>query len=298
MPTNTKTKKSKKAEPEQETPLLSEPTIPDPLPPRTLKMIPLGRILIPNAAQRVADAKAMAKEMAEKNVGILHTPIVEPHDGDYLAVVGRTRMIAWSYNGNEQIEVWVYDWPLTPQQRTKVRNIERFQRSDDWQTVVGTLYELVTGPEALSEQQLVDEYAIPRAKLHKYMPLAKLPYPLVQAIVSGEVSQGRAQQLKGLSRKAQEQVAAYVEIGEKVTDEIISESKRGDTAQVAALLEAPVQPQDSREQPLEDFEITYIHDIANGIKALRRFLRPSVQPLCDILERELRLVEQQRKEQE
>jgi len=229
----------------------------------------------------------------------LHTPIIEPlPDGRYLLVVGRTRTIAWGINGNTEIEVWVYHRALTDQQRTKVRNIERFTRSDDWQTIVGTLYDLVTGPQALSEQQLVDEYAIPREKLRKYMPLAKLPRDLVQAIVSGEVSQGRAQQLKGLSRKAQEQVAEFVSLGEKVTDEIISDSKRGDMAPVAALLEAPIQPQDDQEQPLEDFEVTYIHDIANGIKALRRFLRPSVQPLCDILERELRLVEQQRKEQE
>ncbi len=292
---STKTKKNAKTE--QDTPLLEEQTLPTPLPPRILMTIPLKCILIHDAHQRASDAKAMAKEMATQNIGILHTPIVEPwstndeHERIFQVVVGRTRTIAWGLNGNEQIEVWAYVWPLTPTQRTKVRNIERFQRSDDWQTIVGTLYELMSGPEALSEQQLVDEYAIPREKLRKYMPLARLPYDLVQAIVSGEVSQGRAQQLKGLSRKAQEQVAEFVSLGEKVTDKIISDSKRGDMAPVAALLEAPVQPQDEREQPLEDFEITYIHDIANGIKALRRFLRPSVQPLCDILERELRLVE-------
>src|SRR5260221_7559658 len=110
---STKTKKNKKAEPEQDTPLLDEQTLPDPLPPRSLMIIPLEQILIPNASQRAADAKAMAKEMAEKNIDILHTPIIEPlPDGRYLLVVGRTRTIAWGLNGNTEIEVWVYRWAL------------------------------------------------------------------------------------------------------------------------------------------------------------------------------------------
>lgn len=203
----------------------------------------LERLIIPGAPMIERQAKSLVKSI--ERVGILQAPSVmlctghDIHDPDatFEVIAGRRRVLAARLAGLGVIKCEVYE-ASTAQLASLITLIENEQRSSAWVKEVEALRHLISEHVGMTLDDLA-AFGFHRASLAERLKIAQLPVPLMERVLTGEVSRETARKLIRLTKAQQEQIAGLAARGENITVDVVKHALR---AQIDAGF-APMQAQ-------------------------------------------------------
>jgi ParB/RepB/Spo0J family partition protein len=176
-------------------------------------------------------------------VGILQNPSVvvqggvDMHDDEatFEVIAGRRRVLAARLAGLTVVKCEVYE-TSTMQLSALLALIENEQRSAAWVREVEALRCLIDEGVGMTLDDLA-AFGFDRVTLAERLKIAQLPAPLLNRILSGNVSREVARKLVRLTQAQQERIASLALAGEEITAESVKDILR---AQINAGL-VPVQ---------------------------------------------------------
>ena len=211
------------------------------LPEHETMLIPTERLVVAGADHLARSAKRLVKSI--QHVGILQNPSVvvqgsvDIHNTDAIfeVIAGRRRVLAACLAGLTMIKCEAYSASTIPLSAL-LALIENEQRSAAWVREVEALRCLIDEGVGMTLDDLA-AFGFDRATLSERLKVAQLPVPLLNRVLSGNVSREVARKLVRLTQSQQERVARLAEAGEEITTERINDILR---AQINAGLE-PIQ---------------------------------------------------------
>lgn len=211
------------------------------LPAHETLLLPLERLIVADAEHIVRSAKRLVKSI--QRVGVLQSPSVavqgnaDIHDPEatFEVIAGRRRVLAARFAGLPVIKCEVYASSTLPFSAL-LALIENEQRSAAWVKEVEALRRLLDERVGMTLDDLA-AFGFDRAQLSERLKMARLPAPLLERVLAGDVNREVARKLVRLTLAQQERVAALAEAGEEISVERVKELLR---AQIAAGL-TPVQ---------------------------------------------------------
>jgi ParB-like chromosome segregation protein Spo0J len=144
-------------------------------------------------------------------------------------IAGRRRVLAARFVGLPVIKCEVYAASTLPFSAL-LALIENEQRSAAWVKEVEALRQLLDEKVGMTVDDLA-AFGFDRAQLSERLKMARLPAPLLECVLAGNVSREVARKLVRLTQAQQERVAALAEAGEEISAERVKELLR---AQIAA----------------------------------------------------------------
>lgn len=129
--------------------------------------------------------------------GVLQPIIVRPVGDDYEIVAGERRWRAAQRAGLAAVPCMVQD--VSDEDSLQIALIENLQREDLNPVEAARGYRHLIQEFGLSQEQLAQAIGKSRSAIANTMRLLDLPQPLLQAIQSGEISEGHGRALLGLS---------------------------------------------------------------------------------------------------
>ena len=125
--------------------------------------------------------------------------------------------------GSTTVLCFVYFAVFSPTMAALVSSTENFLRGEDWRHEVVEIKELIEKRIPLSEDELVTHLGLKRPVVRQRMALARLPEPLVQALISDKtVSIAVARRMSRLSIGQQQRLSTLVQAGRPLTEELIT----------------------------------------------------------------------------
>jgi ParB/RepB/Spo0J family partition protein len=211
------------------------------LPAHETMLLPTERLVVPDADHLVRSAKRLVKSI--QHVGILQSPsvvvqgVVDIHDDEavFEVIAGRRRVLAACLAGLTVIKCEAYSASTIPLSAL-LALIENEQRSAAWVREVEALHCLIDGGVGMTLDDLA-AFGFDRATLAERLKIAQLPAPLLNRVLSGNVSREVARKLARLTQTQQERVARLADVGEEITAERVNDILR---AQINAGL-VPIQ---------------------------------------------------------
>ncbi len=211
------------------------------LPAHETLILPTARLIVVGADHLARSAKRLVKSI--QHVGILQNPSVvmqeglDIHDDEatFEVIAGRRRVLAACFAGLTVVKCEVYASSTMPLSAL-LALIENEQRSTAWVREVEALRCLIDEGVGMTLDDLA-AFGFDRATLTERLKIAQLPTPLLDRILSGNVSREVARKLVRLTQAQQERVVSLTLAGEEITAERVKDILR---AQINAGL-VPVQ---------------------------------------------------------
>lgn len=205
------------------------------LPAHETIILPTERLIVVDAEHLVRSAKRLVKSI--QRVGVLQSPSVvvqgetDIHDPEatFEVIAGRRRVLAARFAGLPVIKCEVYASSTLPFSAL-LALIENEQRSAAWIKEVEALRHLLDEKVGMTLDDLA-AFGFDRAQLSERLKIARLPVPLLESVLAGNVSREVARKLVRLTQVQQERVAALAEAGEEISAERVKDLLR---AQIAA----------------------------------------------------------------
>src|SRR5205085_7699535 len=193
------------------------------LPDHETLLIPTERLVVVGADHLMRSAKRLLKSV--QHVGILQPPSVvvkaeaDLHDpqATFEVIAGRRRVLAARLSGLPVVKCEVYAASTLPLSAL-LALIENEQRSAAWVREVEALRCLIDEGVGMTLDDLT-AFGFDRATLAERLKIAQLPTPLLNRILSGNVSREVARKLVRLTQVQQERVASLAVTGEDITAE-------------------------------------------------------------------------------
>jgi ParB/RepB/Spo0J family partition protein len=200
------------------------------LPAHETMILPTERLIVSGADHLARSAKRLVKSI--QHVGILQNPSVvvqggvDIHDDEatFEVIAGRRRVLAARLAGLTVVKCEVYE-ASTMQLSALLALIENEQRSAAWVREVEALRCLIDEGVGMTLDDLA-AFGFDRATLAERLKIAQLPAPLLDRILSGNVSREVARKLVRLSQAQQERVASLTLAGEEITAEQVKDMLR------------------------------------------------------------------------
>jgi ParB family chromosome partitioning protein len=205
------------------------------LPAHETLLLPVERLIVVDAEHLARSAKRLVKSI--QRVGLLQSPSVavqgktDIHDPDatFEVIAGRRRVLAARFAGLPVIKCEVYAASTLPFSAL-LALIENEQRSAAWVKEVEALRQLLDEQVGMTLNDLA-AFGFDRAQLSERLKIARLPAPLLERVLAGDVSREVARKLVRLTQTQQERVAALAAAGEEISAERVKDLLR---AQIAA----------------------------------------------------------------
>ena len=205
------------------------------LPAHETMLLPTERLIVVDAEHLVRSAKRLVKSI--QHVGVLQSPSVVAQgkadihnpDATFEVIAGRRRVLAARFAGLPVIKCEVYASSTLPFSAL-LALIENEQRSAAWVKEVEALRHLLDEKVGMTLDDLA-AFGFDRAQLSERLKIARLPAPLLERVLAGNMSREVARKLVRLTQTQQERVAALAEAGEEISAERVKELLR---AQIAA----------------------------------------------------------------
>ena len=141
--------------------------------------------------------------------GVLQ-PIVVTHDGDeYVLIAGERRWTAARQAGLTRIPAVVKE--VTPRQMLELALVENLQRADLNPLEEASAYQQLIDEFSLTQEEVAQKVGRSRSAIANSVRLLGLPEAMQHALAGGEISEGHARALLGLSEPA-ELLAAFAEV--------------------------------------------------------------------------------------
>ena len=196
------------------------------LPEHETMLLPTERLVVPDADHLVRSAKRLVKSI--QHVGILQNPSVvvkagaDIHNTDAIfeVIAGRRRVLAACLAGLTVIKCEAYCASTIPLSAL-LALIENEQRSAAWVREVEALRCLIDEGVGMTLDDLA-AFGFDRATLSERLKIAQLPVPLLNRVLSGNVSREVARKLARLTQTQQERVAKLADVGEEITAERVN----------------------------------------------------------------------------
>src|SRR6266480_4307469 len=200
------------------------------LPTHETLILPTARLNVSGADHLARSAKRLVKSI--QHVGILQNPSVvvqggvDIHDDEatFEVKAGRRRVLAARLAGLTVVKCEVYA-SSTMQLSALLALIENEQRSAAWVREVEALRCLIDEGVGMTLDDLA-AFGFDRATLAERLKIAQLPPPLLNCILSGNVSREVARKLVRLTQAQQERVASLAVTGEEITAEQVKDILR------------------------------------------------------------------------
>ena len=200
------------------------------LPAHETLILPTERLIVSGADHLARSAKRLVKSI--QHVGILQNPSVvvqggvDMHDDEatFEVIAGRRRVLAARLAGLTVVKCEVYA-ASTMQLSALLALIENEQRSAAWVREVEALRCLIDEGVGMTLDDLA-AFGFDRATLAERLKIAQLPAPLLDCILSGNVSREVARKLVRLTQAQQERVASMALAGEEITAERVKDILR------------------------------------------------------------------------
>lgn len=200
------------------------------LPEHETMILPTERLIVSGADHLVRSAKRLVKSI--QHVGILQNPSVvvqgglDMHDTEatFEVIAGRRRVLAACLIGLSVIKCEVYAESSMPFSAL-IALIENEQRSAAWVREVEALRCVIDEGVGMTLDDLA-AFGFDRATLSERLKIAQLPPPLLNRILSGNVSREVARKLVRLTQAQQERVAGLAETSEEITAERVKDMLR------------------------------------------------------------------------
>jgi len=172
--------------------------------------------IIPNRRQpRTIFNELAVQELAAsiREVGVLQPLVVRPvSEGRYELIAGERRLRAAKIAGLVSVPVMVR--AASDQNSLELALIENIQREDISPLESARAYKQLMGEFGLTQEQVADKVGKSRAAVANTVRLLKLPSPILDALGSGQLSEGHARALLGLPNEAM-QLAVFDRIVSK-----------------------------------------------------------------------------------
>jgi len=172
--------------------------------------------IIPNRRQpRTIFNELAVQELAAsiREVGVLQPLVVRPvSEGRYELIAGERRLRAAKIAGLVSVPVMVR--AASDQNSLELALIENIQREDISPLESARAYKQLMGEFGLTQEQVADKVGKSRAAVANTVRLLKLPSPILDALGSGQLSEGHARALLGLPNEAM-QLAVFERIVSK-----------------------------------------------------------------------------------
>jgi len=200
------------------------------LPEHETMFVPTERLIVAGADQLARSAKRLVKSI--QHVGILQNPSVVMQGGvdihnaeaTYEVIAGRRRVLAARLAGLSVVKCEVYE-ASTVQLSALLALIENEQRSAAWVREVEALRCLIDEGVGMTLDDLA-AFGFDRATLAERLKIAQLPTPLLDRVLSGNVSREVARKLVRLTQAQQERVASLALTGAEITAESVKDILR------------------------------------------------------------------------
>ena len=211
------------------------------LPEHETLFLPTERLVIAGTDHLMRSAKRLVKSI--QHVGILQNPSVVGKSGidlndpeaTFEVIAGRRRVLAARLAGLAVVKCEVYAASTIPLSAL-LALIENEQRSAAWVREVEALRCLIDEGVGMTLDDLA-AFGFDRATLAERLKIAQLPAPLLNRVLSGNVSREVARKLARLTQAQQERAARLATTGEEITTERVNNLLR---AQINAGFE-PIQ---------------------------------------------------------
>ncbi len=141
--------------------------------------------------------------------GILQPLVVQPRDGKYELIAGERRFRAARRLGLSRVPVVVRT--VTKQQQLELALVENLQRKNLNPLEEAVAYQRLIDEFNLTQEQVGQKVGKSRSYIANVLRLRSLPEPIQASLARGEISEGHAKVLLGLST-ADEQVRLWKEI--------------------------------------------------------------------------------------
>ena len=205
------------------------------LPAHETLLLPTERLIVVDAERLARSAKRLVKSI--QYVGVLQSPSVvvqgnaDIHDPEatFEVIAGRRRVLAARFAGLPVIKCEVYAASTLPFSAL-LALIENEQRSAAWVKEVEALRQLLDEKVGMTLDDLA-AFGFDRAQLSERLKIARLPTPLLERVLAGNVSREVARKLVRLTQTQQERVAELAAAGEEISAERVKDLLR---AQIAA----------------------------------------------------------------
>jgi ParB/RepB/Spo0J family partition protein len=200
------------------------------LPAHETLIVPTARLIVSGADHLARSAKRLVKSI--QHVGILQNPSVvvqggvDIHDDEatFEVIAGRRRVLAACFAGLTVVKCEVYAASTMPLSAL-LALIENEQRSAAWVREVEALRCLIDERVGMTLDDLA-AFGFDRATLAERLKIAQLPTPLLDRILSGNVSREVARKFVRLTQAQQERVASLAMTGEEITAERVKDILR------------------------------------------------------------------------
>ncbi len=200
------------------------------LPAHETLILPTERLIVSGADHLTRSAKRLVKSI--QHVGILQNPSVVVQGGSNMhdeeatfeVIAGRRRVLAARLAGLTVVKCEVYA-ASTMQLSALLALIENEQRSAAWIREVEALHCLIDERIGMTLDDLA-AFGFDRTTLAERLKIAQLPTPLLNRILSGNVSREVARKLVRLTQAQQERVASMALAGEEITAEQVKDILR------------------------------------------------------------------------
>ena len=211
------------------------------LPDHETLFLPTERLVVAGTDHLVRSAKRLVKSI--QHVGVLQSPSVvaqegiDIHDAEatFEVIAGRRRVLAARLAGLAVVKCEVYAASTIPLSAL-LALIENEQRSAAWVREVEALRCLIDEGVGMTIDDLA-AFGFDRATLAERLKIARLPVPLLNRVLKGDVSREVARKLARLTQTQQGRIASLAEAGEEITAERVNDILR---AQINAGL-VPIQ---------------------------------------------------------
>jgi ParB-like chromosome segregation protein Spo0J len=196
------------------------------LPDHETMFLPTERLVVAGADHLMRSAKRLVKSI--QHVGILQNPSVvvqgevNIHDAEatFEVIAGRRRVLAACLAGLTVVKCEAYAASTMPLSALLVL-IENEQRSAAWVREVEALRCLIDEGVGLTLDDLA-AFGFDRATLSERLKIAQLPVPLLNRVLTGDVSREVARKLVRLTQAQQGRIASLAEAGEEITAEHVN----------------------------------------------------------------------------
>jgi len=205
------------------------------LPAHETLLLPVERLIVVDPERIARSAKRLVKSI--QRVGVLQSPSVvvqgnaDIHDPEatFEVIAGRRRVLAARFTGLAVIKCEVYAASTLPFSAL-LTLIENEQRSAAWVKEVEALRQLLDEKVGMTLDDLA-AFGFDRAQLSERLKMARLPAPLLERVLAGNVSREVARKLVRLTQAQQERLASLATAGEEISAEHVKDLLQ---AQIAA----------------------------------------------------------------
>ena len=185
-------------------------TAPAPSPEDGIVMMRLSK-LEPNQDQpRKSIEEDSLNELADslKRYGVLDPLLVCKKGSRYQIIAGERRFRAARLAGLKEVPVLIKEY--SPQEVMEISLIENIQREDLNPIEEAMAYEVLINEYSLRQEDVAERVSKSRAAIANRLRLLKLEQPVREKLVHGEISEGHARALLGLTGKDQINAAGKV----------------------------------------------------------------------------------------